>query len=88
MRRALLGLERAAEESAAERDRVRPRLREVFLAWGGVYSDGLRKREGRAREAGERERYAAEIFFELVRLPRRTKIGVRPFGRERVERGG
>ncbi|CAM9170084.1 unnamed protein product [Scytosiphon promiscuus] len=56
MRRALLGLERAAEDSAAERDRARPRLREAFLAWGGVFGDGLRKKERRAREAGERER--------------------------------
>lgn len=56
MRRALLALGRAAEESAAERDRVRPRLREAFLAWDRSCVDGLRKRERRRDEARERDR--------------------------------
>lgn len=62
MRRALLALERAAEESAAERDRVRPRLREAFLAWDGVCADGLRKRERRAEEGRERDRWEWESW--------------------------
>lgn len=56
-RRALLALGRAAEESAAERDRVRPRLREAFLAWDQACGDGLKKREQRAEEARERDRW-------------------------------
>lgn len=56
-RRALMALGVAAEESAAERDRVRPRLREAFLAWDRSCGDGLRKRERRAEEAGERDRW-------------------------------
>eukprot|EP00752_Nemacystus_decipiens_P012979 g11485.t1 len=56
MRRALLALGRAAEESAAERDRARPRLREAFFAWDGVCADGLRKRERRAEEGRDRDR--------------------------------
>lgn len=55
-RRALLALSRAAEASAAERDRVRPRLREAFWVWGRVCADGFRKRERREEEARERDR--------------------------------
>ncbi len=56
MRRALLALGRAAEESVAERDRVRPLLRKAFLGWDEVCADGLRKREGREEEARARDR--------------------------------
>lgn len=75
MRRALLGLERAAEASSAERDRDRPLLREAFLAWGGVHSDSRRKKEGRAREAGERDRYADVFCFTVVGTVRRKEVG-------------
>ncbi|CAM9402883.1 unnamed protein product, partial [Ectocarpus sp. 12 AP-2014] len=57
-RRALLGLSRAAEASAEERDRVRPVLREAFSAWDKACADGLRKRERREEEARERDRQA------------------------------
>jgi len=56
MRRALLALGRAAEESAAERDRVRPLLRKAFFGWDEVCADALRKREGRREEASARDR--------------------------------
>lgn len=56
MRRALLALGRAAEESAFEKDRVRPHLREAFWAWGRVCADGFRKRERREDEARDRDR--------------------------------
>ncbi|CBJ26772.1 expressed unknown protein [Ectocarpus siliculosus] len=55
-RRALLGLSRAAEASAEERDRVRPVLREAFSKWDKACADGLRKRECREEEARERDR--------------------------------
>lgn len=56
MRRALLALGRAVEESTAERDRVRPLLRKAFFGWDEVCAEGLRKRERRKEEARARER--------------------------------
>ncbi|CAM9238860.1 unnamed protein product [Ectocarpus sp. 13 AM-2016] len=57
-RRALLGLSKAAEASAEERDRVRPVLREAFSAWDKACADGMRKREHWEEEARERYRQA------------------------------
>ncbi|CAM9418317.1 unnamed protein product [Ectocarpus sp. 8 AP-2014] len=57
-RRALLGLSRAAEASAEERDRVRPVLQEAFSAWDKICTDGLRKRDSREEETRERDRQA------------------------------
>lgn len=62
MRRALLALGRAAEESAADRDRTRPRLREAFLAWDGVCAGRLRKRERRAEEGKDRDRWGIGVL--------------------------
>ena len=61
MRRVLLALGRAAEESAEIRARARPRLREAFLAWDEICADGLRKKERRAEEGRERDRWGMGV---------------------------